>query len=712
MRLLQKCFFILWCFCSLSSYAQRNVISLNGKWQIEESVSDKQPKRYTHSITVPGLVITAEPSFRDADNYKSKQYLENSFVVDKQGKTPGIDTVLRGINYQPRNYYWYKKDFTLSSLSEICLLRINKGQFGIEAWINGKKAGDYLGCFSATIFDISDFVKKGKNSIVIKVGAHPNTLPEEVCFGTDFEKIRWQAGLYDDVSIIQAQSPYIESIQIAPDIHKSEVVVQSVIINKKKEALKSPLTHSVKEWKSQKEVASHKSDIYVEGGKSIVETSRIHLPDAQLWSPENPFLYTVTTSTNGDLVTTRFGMREFRFDGRTKRAYLNDSLIYLRGSNITLHRFFDDSRCGDKPWNEAWVRKLIGETAKKFQWNSFRFCIGPVPQMWFDIADEYGLLIQNEYFIWNYKPYWSKELLESHIKDWMRDSWNHPSVAWWDINNETYEPKDKPLTSIIRNVRGCDLSNRAWDNGYNLPDQLNDPVEDHNYNNYAVPYPFPYEQGVGQKTTNSPHPTPNAVILNEYGWLWVHRNGVPTELTKAAYKNLVPDGDPEKVLETSAYMFGAETEYFRAHRNYAGILQFTLLTCTDSDGLTSDIIQDYETLDLIPCFEKYYKEAFKPVGVYLNYWHKATPGANEKVDVMMVNDLNSPVKGSLTLQLEDSDGNVLYSQSEPFSLDAIGQNTSRIYFDFPEREGEFILKAIARYNGETTTSLRKINLSK
>ena len=702
--------FLFYCF---GICAQRNVISLNGEWSVEESLENKEPKVYTHKIDVPGLITMARPSFKEADNYKSVQYLNNFFVIQQQGKTEGIDTISRGINYQPRNYYWYKKVVHLSSLDEICLLRINKGQFGIVVWVNGKRAGDYIGCFSAAIFDISDLVKKGNNSIVIRVGAHPNTLPKEVCFGSDFEKIRWQAGLYDDVSIIQTCSPYIESVQIAPDIHSSEAIVQTVVLNKKKEPIDFTLKHRINEWKSQRFVAECDSFIQIGGNCRKVYTNRVRIPNAQLWSPRNPFLYTVASSTGSDVISNRFGMREFRFDGRTKRAYLNDTMIFLRGSNITLHRFFDDSRCGNKPWNREWVTKLIGETSKMFEWNCFRFCIGPVPQMWFDIADEYGLLIQNEYFIWGYDPKWSASLLECHIKDWMRDVWNHPSVAWWDINNETFEPADKPLTSIIRNVRGLDLSNRAWDNGYNLPDQLNDPVEDHHYNNYSVLNSFPYEQGVAPKTTNSPHPTANATVLNEYGWLWVHRNGVPTELTKESYKRLVPDGDPEKVLETSAYLFGAETEYFRAHRNYAGVLQFTLLTCTDSDGLTSDFIQDYESLDLIPCFEKYYKEAFKPVGVYLNYWHNGTSGSNEKVDIMMINDLTIPVNGLLSLQLEDLDGNILHKQSEVFSLDALGQNTSRIYFDFPQYSGECILRAVASYNnGETTSSMRKISLSK
>jgi beta-galactosidase len=64
----------------------------------------------------------------------------------------------------------------------------------------------------------------------------------------------------------------------------------------------------------------------------------------------------------------------------------------------------------------------------------------------------------------------------------MRDCRNHPSVAWWDISNETH---DTILTGLISELRTLDLSNRAWDNGYNLPEGDNDPVEDHNYRYYT-----------------------------------------------------------------------------------------------------------------------------------------------------------------------------------------------------------------------------------
>ena len=55
-----------------------------------------------------------------------------------------------------------------------------------------------------------------------------------------------------------------------------------------------------------------------------------------------------------------------------------------------MNRFFEDSLCPDHPWNEKWVRRLIYDIPKSLYWNSFRFCLGPPPEKWYDIADEAG----------------------------------------------------------------------------------------------------------------------------------------------------------------------------------------------------------------------------------------------------------------------------------------------------------------------------------
>jgi beta-galactosidase len=88
---------------------------------------------------------------------------------------------------------------------------------------------------------------------------------------------------------------------------------------------------------------------------------------------------------------------------------LNGKPYFLRGSNITLHRFFEDPLAKALVWDERWVRRLLVDIPKRMNWNACRFCIGPVPQKWLDVADEASLLIQYEYFIWTGRSSWHAE---------------------------------------------------------------------------------------------------------------------------------------------------------------------------------------------------------------------------------------------------------------------------------------------------------------
>lgn len=121
---------------------------------------------------------------------------------------------------------------------------------------------------------------------------------------------------------------------------------------------------------------------------------------------------------------------------------------------------------GTLPWQELWLHKLLVEIPKRLHWNTFRFCIGAVPDRWLEIADESGLLIQNEYMVWTGHPDWTNfqahydtaEMITEY-KEWMRDNWNHPSVAIWDASNESLLPEF--TRTIIPAVRSLDLSGRG-----------------------------------------------------------------------------------------------------------------------------------------------------------------------------------------------------------------------------------------------------------
>jgi beta-galactosidase len=705
--------------------ASRVTISLDGTWDIADSkAADALPAAYSHKAPVPGLAHSAVPRFRDVDEFDSRQVIQNRVSRGQLPKTALVSNA--GVSRQDRNWFWYRRVFDVPSTHSVATLRINKAQFGAAVWLNGVKIGEHLPCFTAAIFDVSQALRRGRNEIIVRVGAHPGVLPETVSAGTDFEKNRWTPGIYDSVSLQLNENPAIETVQVAPKISTSSILVETKVRNRSGAPVTFSLMQRVHEWRSQATAgAAAPRQFTLKAGEERTLRQTIAIPKAKLWWPEQPNLYVLETDTGGDSAGTRFGMREFRFDTPTRRAWLNGRVYFLRGSNITLHRFFEDPKSGTLPWNEQWVRKLLVDIPKQMHWNSFRFCIGPAPDRWFDIADEAGLLIQNEYFVWtghnwhgaeNQVHFEAAELITEYA-EWMRDLWNHPSVAIWDANNETWDPifADK----VIPAVRGLDLSNRPWENSYNGPAGPDDPVEDHPYEFQGMAAGGPDFSMTTFERPNGKAPgaaTGHAMILNEYGWLWLNRDGSPTELTKNLYPRLLGENaTAEQRLELNAYLLGGITEYWRAYRQYAAVLHFVYLMSSDPQGYTADHFRDVEKLELDPHFKEYLSNAFAPLGVYLSFWRPTlSAGSTPSLQVMMVNDEPRKVAGTLTVSLESGTGEPAAHKSVPFALAASGQETYTIEFPVPPVSGKFLLKAVAetaeKNTGSPVVSRRKVNI--
>ena len=696
----------------IGARAERTTLSLDGRWQIADGKSPTEiPAVFTHTVPVPGLANLARPAFNDVDKFISRENLANR-IRSKLSPNEWLTNYWKGKVDQDRDFFWYRKTFRAPAAREVALLKINKAQFGTAVWLNGRKLGEYAGCFTASYFNLNDAMRwNAENTLVVRIGAHPAVLPDTFPTGSDFEKIKWTPGIYDSVSVMFCDTPVIETIQVAPRIASSEVVVQTKVKNRGTNTATATLGHTIRTWKGGKRVAASAPEtVSLQPGEEKVFTQTLQIPDMHLWSPEDPFLYVVDSSTGGDSVTTRFGMREFRFDAATKRAYLNGKIYYLRGSNITLHRFLEDPLCQDLPWKDAWVRKLLGDIPKKMHWNYFRFCIGPVPDHWLDICDEVGLLIQNEFFVWTGGPGWYKGYSRTHdademirqYKDWMRDNWNHPSVAVWDANNETKD--DIFGAKIIPAVRPLDLSNRPWENSYNPPAGPNDPVEDHPYlmsGGYFGKLNFKMsdlEKMDGKPNKGALPSDTNPPLINEYGWLWLNRDGSPTLLTKNVYAQLMGTNvTAGERLDMYAYLLGAKTEFWRAHRQYAGIIHFVYLTCSYPGVYTADHFADVTKLKLDPAFADYMGEAFKPLGVYVNFFQPTLrAGIEREFTVMMVNDESVPLSGQLTLTLETKGGKVLARTQQTFAIAEAGAQQCQMSLPIPKAAGDCVLKVVAQ----------------
>lgn len=718
-------FAVFFFLTSISALAERITVSLDGEWQIEDSVdADAVPRNWTHRVPVPGLANLAQPAFVDVDRFDGKEVLWNRIrrkVVPASTSLEG-----QGISRQNRDYFWYAKSFRVPSRKQVALLRIGKAQFGTAVWLNGKKLGEYAGCFSASYFDLTQAMDwAGENRLIVRIGAHPAVLPESYPAGSDFEKNLWTPGIYDSVSVLLMDNPVIETIQVAPAIAPPRITVQTRLKNYGAAPATTTLRHQVKTWKGEQRASRSTAEkVSLKPGEEKTVTETIPIPGARLWSPEDPFLYVLDSSTGGDTVSTRFGVREFRFDTPTKRAYLNGKVYFLRGSNITLHRFFEDPDAGSLTWDETWVRKLLSEIPKKMNWNMFRFCIGPVPDKWLELADETGLLIQNEFFIWtghasgNYRRQWDADELIRQYKDWMRDNWNHASVVIWDANNESYDPVFGE--KVIPAVRDLDLSRRPWENSYNPPAGPDDPVEDHPYlfvsGRTGKPFQVTSLENMSGSGRNTVTPSGHAMVLNEYGWLWLLRDGTPTVLTDRVYEHLVgKTATGKERLALNGYLLGGLTEFWRAHRNYAGVLHFVYLTSCYEGAYTCDHFSDVKSLTLDPTFADYVGEAFKPLGVYLNFWQpNLKAGAERRFTVMMVNDSSAPASGALVLTLDNESGEAVARVERKFSIRPLGQETLLLDMKIPDVAGSFLLKAAAHTgNGSgPTLSRRRVSLQK
>ena len=117
---------------------ERVTLSLDGEWQIEDSVAaDAMPREWRHRVPVPGLAHLAQPGFADVDQFDSKEVIANRVSKGKLPESARVEGA--GIPHQNRNYFWYAKAFQVPARRQVAILRINKAQFGTAVWLNGQE---------------------------------------------------------------------------------------------------------------------------------------------------------------------------------------------------------------------------------------------------------------------------------------------------------------------------------------------------------------------------------------------------------------------------------------------------------------------------------------------------------------------------------------------------------------------------------------------
>jgi len=703
----------------------RKTILLDGTWQVAEGKLDVIPKEFDHEVPVPGLLDLASPPFETPGNVISAA--ERGVPWERAPKADPL-----------REAFWYRRTFKINAPeSNVALLKVNKAFYGTCVFLNGHQVGTNSLNFTPGWFDLKPFIKTdgSENELVIRVGASLAQIPLSVTDGWDPEKARYVPGIYDSVTLIVTSTPHVVNVQTVPDLKNGSVRAVIELANTSTEEIAPTIRAVVREAKSGRVVGqsvvepkSFRPVTIAEttnlrpGAKGRVDTT-VKIADPHWWSPEDPFLYELIVDTGADTYKTRFAMRSFKTDPASGRVLLNGKPYYLRGSNVCVFRYSEDPLRGDTMWDRQWVRKLH-RRFKSMHWNSLRYCIGFPPEMWYEIADEEGILIQDEFPIWyNNWPHgsmfgWPDQItadsLADEFRQWMRERWNHPCVVIWDAQNETNN--DTVLAEVIGRVRGLDLSNRPWDNGWGATQSPTDISEYHPYR-CSPQFPRPFSLSLFKQESGVPDTGPKRgghppYIINEYGWLWLNRDGTPTWISRPVYESVLgPDAEVEQYRDFYARTLAAMTEFWRSRRKCAGVMHFCGLGHFRPNGVTCDNFLDLATLEFDPFFYKYVRDSFAPVSVILDLWQEQVePSAQLAVPVMVVNDLEKAFDGGVTLHLQH-DGKSVWQQTRQIAVEPLGTGVTQFDVSFPGKPSECELIAEIRgHDGRPVRSYRLLEV--
>jgi hypothetical protein len=625
--------------------------SLNGVWQFQPGAMEQIPEQWSHTIPVPALVDIAEPAY----------------------------------DWQRHDYHWYRKLFALSPENHraLAFLKIAQAMFGTEVWLNGKHLGGDIACYTSQEYDLRQALKvAGANELLVRVGAK-HTLPPESAVGKDQEKALFIPGIWGDVNLIFCGNPRIKLVQVIPHINRSEAEVRLTVENLGAASCEARLATKVFAKKSGQPVSEEVNveHLVLAANEQAVVTFWQKIEDMRLWSPDAPFLYELVATVHAggrpvDSTRTTFGMREFKIVGVD--FYLNGKRIFLKGGNIAFHRFLSDHERGTLPWQRDWIKRILIDIPHAHHFNFFRNHLGQMYNLWYDLADEHGMLLQNEWPFWTTTG--SREQITKEFTRWLQDNWNHPSLVIWDALNES---SDKIVQEeIVPEMKKLDPT-RPW--------EAVDFVEQHPYIYSLGPVLNDRKFGFTESLREIERfATPS--VVNEFLWWWLDSTGMPTSLMAGVVERWLGREYTTKDLFAHQVFLAQElVELFRRLRVDA-IQPFVYLS--NNNGPTAHWFTGHiSELQPKPILATL-KNAFAPFGISLELWDRHFfAGERRTLRLFVFNDEAAPKNGAVRYGVVK--GNALWLSSDFASVHLEGGECAILPIEvtFPLLPGVYQVRA-------------------
>lgn len=403
-----------------------------------------------------------------------------------------IESSLSGVQKRVGEHQelWYRRTFSVPGewKNKNVLLQFGAVDWKAEVWVNDIKVGTHKGGYTPFGFDITPFLRKGEQKLVLKVwdptdkGYQPRGKQVNEPRGIWYTPV---TGIWQTVWIEPVEEAYITHLKTVPNIDGGNITVEATI-----GGMGSSCIVQVDVLEGGKTIGTGKAAV----GQEVL----VSVPDARLWSPESPFLYDievtlVRTGKTLDAVRSYFGMRKIstaRDANGIVRMQLNNRDYFHFGP---LDQGWWPDGLYTAPTDEALAYDIV--KTRELGYNMIRKHVKVEPARWYYHCDREGILVWQDMPNGDAHPEWqrwsyfdgkelerSAESEENFRREWkevMDLTYSNPSVVVWVPFNERWgQFKTEEIVEWTRGYDPSRLVNPA--SGGNHYD-VGDMIDMHNY---------------------------------------------------------------------------------------------------------------------------------------------------------------------------------------------------------------------------------------
>ncbi|WP_329065843.1 glycoside hydrolase family 2 TIM barrel-domain containing protein [Streptomyces sp. NBC_01429] len=416
-------------------------LSLNGSWRFHWSENpERRPVGFhAEDYDDSGWDRISVPSNWEMLGYPEPIYLNIKYpwVGYETPEPPDVPHTFNPVGS-------YRRDFTLPRdwQGRRTLISFQGVKSAFFVWVNGERVGYSEDSYTPAEFDLTDYVRPGRNTLAVEVfrWSDGSWLEDQDLIDL--------AGIFRDVYLYALAPVHLQDLFVRTELDSAyRDAVLSVTLDVRDRGGAAPRGHRIEAVlydadgrRVLKRPLSGQVTFPASGDAGLTLTADVPAP--ALWSAEDPNLYTlVVTLTDGsgravDIQRARFGFREIAYGPGTYT--INGRPIMLRGTN----RHESDPDHGQAVREERMVEDI--QLMKRHNINAVRTSHYPNHPRWMELCDEYGLYVIDEA---NLETHGVRDRVPASLPEWTdacvdrmrslveRDK-NHPCVVAWSLGNE------------------------------------------------------------------------------------------------------------------------------------------------------------------------------------------------------------------------------------------------------------------------------------